>query len=90
VKFEAEEGQVLVIIRDDGHGFSPKNLETVSGRHFGLQFMQERAGQLGGNLQIQSTPGKGTEVVLEVPKQGIETVLAGLEKEAEYACSTSG
>ena len=67
VKFEAEDGRVFVIIRDDGHGFSPNNLETVYGRHFGLQFMQERAGQLGGTLQIQSTPGKGTEVVLEVP-----------------------
>lgn len=67
VKFEAEDGKVLVIIRDNGHGFSPNNLQTRYGRHFGLQFMQERAGQLGGTLQIQSVPGKGTEVMLEVP-----------------------
>jgi two-component system nitrate/nitrite sensor histidine kinase NarX len=67
VKFGAEDGRNFVIIRDDGHGFSPNNLEMVNGRHFGLQFMQERAVQLGGTLQIQSTPGKGTEVVLEVP-----------------------
>ena len=67
VKFEAEDECIFVIIRDDGHGFSPNNLETVYGQHFGLQFMQEHAGQLGGTLQIQSTPGKGTEVVLEVP-----------------------
>ena len=67
VKFEAENGRVFVIIRDDGHGFSRNNLETVYGQHFGLQFMQERAGQLGGTLQIQSAPGKGTEVVLEMP-----------------------
>lgn len=67
VKFEAEDGRVFVIIRDDGHGFSPNTLEAGYGQHFGLQFMQERAGQLGGTLQIESTPGKGTEVVLEVP-----------------------
>ena len=67
VKFEAEDGRVLVIIRDNGHGFSLNNLKTVYGRHFGLKFMHERAGQLGGTLQIQSTPGKGTEVMLEVP-----------------------
>ena len=90
VKFEAENGQVFVIIRDDGHGFSPGNLETVYGRHFGLQFMRERAGLLGGTLQIQSTPGKGTEVVLEVPKKGSEMVLEGLGKEGEYARSISG
>jgi signal transduction histidine kinase len=67
VKFELEDGNVFVIIRDDGHGFSPNNLETVYGQHFGLQFMQERADQLGGTLQIQSTPGEGTEIVLELP-----------------------
>ena len=67
VKFDAENGRVCVIIRDDGHGFSPNKLETAYGRHFGLQFMKERAGQLGGMLQVQSTPGKGTQVMLEVP-----------------------
>ena len=72
VKFEAEDGRVFVIIRDDGHGFSSNNLDTVYGQHFGLQFMQERAGQLGGTLQIQSKPGEGTEVVLEVPGRSSE------------------
>jgi PAS domain S-box-containing protein len=72
VKFEAEDGRIFVIIRDDGHGFSPNNLTTVHGQHFGLQFMQERAGQLGGTLQIQTAPGKGTEVVLEVPGKEYE------------------
>jgi PAS domain S-box-containing protein len=90
VKFEAEEERIFVIIRDDGHGFSPNNLEKVYGRHFGLQFMQERAGQLGGTLQIQSTPGKGTEVVLELPRQGVGMVLERPGKETEYARSTGG
>jgi len=67
VKFEAEDGRVCVVIQDNGHGFSPDHLEMVYGQHFGLQFMQERAGQLGGMLQVQSTPGKGTQVMLEVP-----------------------
>ena len=79
VKFEADAGRVFVTIRDDGHGFSPDNLSKVHGQHFGLQFMQERAGQLDGTLQIQSTPGKGTEVVLEVP-----------ERSGEYARFSSG
>jgi len=69
VKFDAEDGHVFAIIRDDGRGFSPNNFETGYGQHYGLRFMQERAGQLGGTLQIQSTPGKGTEVVLEVPRR---------------------
>lgn len=67
VKFEEEDGRVCIVIQDDGHGFAPENLEMVYGQHFGLQFMQERAGQLGGLLQVQSTLGKGTQVMLEVP-----------------------
>ena len=67
VKFEAEDGRVSIVIQDDGHGFAPENLEMAYGQHFGLQFMQERAGQLGGLLQVQSTLGKGTQVMLEVP-----------------------
>lgn len=81
VKFETGDGRIFVIIQDDGHGFSPSDLETVFGQHFGLQFMQERADQLGGTLQIQSTPGKGTEVVLEVPCR---------ERSGEYARSSGG
>jgi signal transduction histidine kinase len=79
VKFEASEGRVVVIIRDDGQGFSPEKRETAYGQHFGLQVMQERAGQLGGSLQVQSTPGKGTEVVLEMPGRS-----------GEYARSSGG
>ena len=67
VKFETEDGRVSVAIQDDGHGFARDSLKMVYGQHFGLQFMQERAGQLGGMLQVQSTPGKGTQVMLEVP-----------------------
>jgi len=67
VKFEAEDGRICIVIQDDGHGFATENLEMVYGQHFGLQFMQERADQLGGMLQVQSTLGKGTQVMLEVP-----------------------
>ena len=67
VKFDAEDERVCVIIEDDGLGFSPDRLETVYGQHFGLQFMQERAGQLGGTLKIYSRPGTGTQMVLEIP-----------------------
>jgi len=81
VQFEEEDGHVFVTIRDDGHGFSPNNLKTIYGPHFGLQFMRERAGQLGGTLTIQSTPENGTEVMLDVPY---------LERSGEYARAGSG
>jgi signal transduction histidine kinase len=59
-----EGGTVTLEITDDGLGFD----QTVpAGRAgFGLQTMEERAARLGGRLTIDSTPGQGTRVRVEV------------------------
>jgi signal transduction histidine kinase len=54
-------------IQDDGIGFEPRRPELRS-RHLGLTSMEERAAELGGHLQIRSSPGQGTTVRLEVPQ----------------------
>jgi PAS domain S-box-containing protein len=52
-----------ITISDDGIGF-----ESSNGRHhFGLQTMSERAEIAGGGLQVNSVPGKGTQVELRLP-----------------------
>lgn len=56
-----------VTISDDGSGFDPSAVVTQPGAGFGLRSMRERAEGLGGALQIDSTPGRGTRVVFEVP-----------------------
>lgn len=54
-----------VSVRDDGCGFDPA---TVNGKgHFGLSIMQARASRLGGELGIESAPGRGTAVILTWP-----------------------
>ncbi|MBX3013118.1 MAG: HAMP domain-containing protein [Caldilineaceae bacterium] len=55
------EGQVELIIRDDGRGFAPAN---VTGDHFGLDMMQERINTVGGMLAIQSEIGAGTTITV--------------------------
>jgi PAS domain S-box-containing protein len=65
VTFSGEGKQVCMIIQDDGCGFQPEDGAMAGSMQFGLQSMQERAGQIGGSLQFQSTPGAGTRVVLE-------------------------
>lgn len=57
-------------IRDDGRGIGGTVLDA-GGRpgHFGLVGMRERAKRLGGNLDVWSKPGAGTEVDLRVPAQ---------------------
>jgi signal transduction histidine kinase len=52
-------------IDDDGLGFDPGSV-PVRARHLGLLSMEERAGTIGGTLRIDSAPGRGTRVAVEV------------------------
>jgi len=65
VLLERREGQVVVVVEDDGVGFDPV-LALHSGR-LGLLGMRERAEMLGGSLVVESSEGKGATVVAEVP-----------------------
>ena len=61
----AQNGEsVTLFIADNGQGFDPG---AVPDGRAGLQGMAERVAQLHGNLTIQSTPGQGTEINVEVP-----------------------
>jgi signal transduction histidine kinase len=56
---------VLILIEDDGKGFDVDGARE--GGPLGLLGMQERAEMLGGSLIVESTEGKGTTLVVEVP-----------------------
>src|SRR5260370_35422066 len=51
---------------DDGDGFKPQ--DQHDGR--GLAGMQERIGQMGGELKMASSPSKGTKITVELPSNG--------------------
>ena len=57
---------VTAVIEDDGHGFASLP-EPDDSRGLGLIGMQERIGLLSGKIQIESTEGSGTTLVVEVP-----------------------
>jgi len=59
------DGKVILIIEDDGVGFIPA--DTIGLDHLGLFGMRERIEMLGGKLAVESSPGKGTMVRVEVP-----------------------
>jgi signal transduction histidine kinase len=65
VALNFDTSSVRLSIRDDGRGFDPS--EQIADGHFGLIGMRERAAQVGGALSIQSTPERGTEIVVDVP-----------------------
>jgi len=62
---------VRLVVRDDGVGFE---LDTATRYEYGqrptwgLITMAERAGTVGGWVQIDSSPGRGTQVIVEVPR----------------------
>jgi signal transduction histidine kinase len=59
--------KIKLSVHDDGVGFSPETTKRES-LSFGLAGMQERATLLGGTLRLQSAPGKGAAVILELPR----------------------
>ncbi|OGO39227.1 MAG: hypothetical protein A2147_05460 [Chloroflexi bacterium RBG_16_57_8] len=66
---EFSEGKTTIIVRDNGRGFEPPGMLGDLSRkgRLGLIGMEERARLLGARLSIQSQPGKGTMVTVEVP-----------------------
>ena len=52
-------------VRDNGQGFDA-SLPAQDETHVGLQIMRERAERIGAVVQLQSQPGQGTEVRIEV------------------------
>jgi signal transduction histidine kinase len=54
-------------VHDDGVGFDLRHLRRGSGQKgLGLVAMQERVSAIGGTLQIESCPGRGTEISLQL------------------------
>ncbi|MER7841992.1 GAF domain-containing sensor histidine kinase [Streptomyces sp. NPDC096040] len=53
-------------VTDDGSGFDP-HLTRSAGRHLGLVSMRDRTSGVGGTLTVESAPGKGTTIEMEVP-----------------------
>jgi signal transduction histidine kinase len=68
VALNSDRRGLRVEIEDDGRGFDPSVINSSNGRHYGLVGMRERAEKLGGQLSLTSSPGKGTRVLLRVPK----------------------
>ena len=69
VTVELGDDKAVLTVKDNGRGFElPERIEdlAVAGK-LGLAGMQERAQLIGGRLTLQSEPGKGTTVIVEVP-----------------------
>jgi signal transduction histidine kinase len=74
VKLWAEKKSLHLEVSDHGRGFEPPQLNGPHGtekqEHIGLRGMRERAALVGGKLFVESQPGAGTRVCVEIPIHG--------------------
>lgn len=68
VNLHCDDHRLQLTVWDSGNGFDPAASRDKGG--LGLRSMEERARSLGGIFRIESQPGKGTEVIIEVPMNG--------------------
>jgi PAS domain S-box-containing protein len=69
IRVEGGDKNIKMTVTDDGQGFeAPGKIDgMVSAGRLGLMGMHERARLLNGSLQIESAPGKGTEITVKLP-----------------------
>jgi PAS domain S-box-containing protein len=71
VVLEAQDSLLTLTVSDNGRGFDPTKLTEEEG--LGIAGMQERAGLVGGKLEVQSQTGMGTRVYFKVPIEPIHS-----------------
>ncbi len=67
IRVHQEDGQINLTIEDDGLGFDPDVVTSSGGSHIGMEVMRERAEIMGGAIEVDSGPGKGTRVTVRLP-----------------------
>ena len=67
VRIEHKDDYVVVLVTDDGKGFETSAALDSTGRGLGIFGMRERAAYVGGTVDIDSEPGDGTTVRVEIP-----------------------
>ncbi len=67
IQIHWQEEQLRIVIQDDGRGFDVQTAFAEATEHYGLLGMRERVSLLNGALYVQSAPGEGARLVVEIP-----------------------
>jgi PAS domain S-box-containing protein len=68
VSLEERDGRIRLRVEDNGRGFEPDSAFQKKTQTWGLKIMRERIESIGGRVQIESRPGKGTRVIFEIQR----------------------
>lgn len=68
------DSHLQLVVSDNGKGFAPETVlpPDENGRGWGLLGMQERAALFGGTVAVESAPGQGTRIVVDIPLENQE------------------
>jgi len=83
------DGRVQLSVEDQGAGFDSARLAESSRAGFGLLNLRERLHFIGGEMQIQSAPGRGTRITLLAPKGPERSLPGGAQAEVESSKTSS-
>lgn len=83
ITISRKNGHVEIVIGDNGEGFDPSTLDQLNFKEggFGLYHVQERMDALGGSIEIDSEPTKGTKVTLRAPLENEEELETSTDRE---------
>ena len=66
IQITRHEDVIQLMIEDDGKGFDT-SIHTTESEGLGLHSMRNRASSIGGTIQIDSAPERGTTILVEAP-----------------------
>lgn len=73
VTMDDNAGVLTLTIKDEGSGFNVNGISGASKESYGILGMKERVQLLGGEIEITSSRGVGTKVIIKVPVEGEES-----------------
>jgi len=65
IKIDWNGDHLVFIVADNGNGFDYSTIQYSS--HFGIKFMRDRVEILNGSMEVQSSLGAGTNIIIKVP-----------------------
>ena len=72
VTLDTADDRIRLELADDGRGFDPQ--QAADHGHHGLDNMRARARAIGASLEVESTPGSGTRIIVTMPRRaGVST-----------------
>jgi signal transduction histidine kinase len=93
VRISRHDDQLQIAVEDEGSGFDQSQLRTAGGKTggFGLFNLSERLSMLDGRMTIDSSPGKGSRILLNVPvaSSNSETAEAPMKSQATVSVAAS-